>query len=97
MSEGLLLTLMAVALGVAAVLAGGGLLRGMLYQVDARDPAVIAAVAAAHERRPGGHVAAGAARGTAGSHHGAARGPRPGPIRAAPARFRIDAPGSRGS
>lgn len=46
MREGMLLTLSAVGLGVAGALAASGLLRGLLYEVEARDPAVMMAVAA---------------------------------------------------
>lgn len=46
MGEGMLVTLTAVGIGVAGALAGAGLLRGLLYGVQARDPAVMAGVAA---------------------------------------------------
>ncbi len=45
MKEGVLLTLGASAIGIAGGLAGAGFLRGMLYEVGPRDPAVFAAVA----------------------------------------------------
>ena len=46
MKEGVLLTLGASAIGIAGGLAAAGFLRGMLYEVGPRDPAVFAAVAA---------------------------------------------------
>jgi putative ABC transport system permease protein len=47
MKEGALVTLAAAAIGLAGSVAAAGLLRGMLYQVGPRDPAVLTAVAAA--------------------------------------------------
>ncbi len=46
MKEGVVVTLAATAIGVAGALATAGLLRGMLFEVAPRDPAVFAAVAA---------------------------------------------------
>ena len=43
--QGLAVTLLGVALGTAGALAGGKVLAGMLYEVGARDPATLAAVA----------------------------------------------------